>query len=392
MRKGILPNEDLNDLDLNDDPIGQDVNPSTYHVIDDRNKPIREHIPILDDLNLRIFGGLPTKDPRLHLRLFLEVCDLFRQQGVPEDALRFKLMVVDACVNGTLLDKSYNEAYEILEKIANNDYQYPTTRVGIGDKVASALELDAITSLTAQGQASCSSSIEALLKEYMAKNDACKSITLRSGTQLDDVVHDTTVEEDNSKLNHGKNLESTKKNTTPEKDVLKQLHINIPLVEALEHMPNYVKFMKDILLKKCRLGEFKTISLTEGKLGIGKARPITVTLQLVDRSYAHPEGKIEDVLERKGELTIRVNDQHITFNVFDALKYAADNKECHAIVLIEITIEAKFVKFCHKNSDSDEDSTERSDVINFDDIGELMEAKQFVDRLGKNFKSFDLSD
>ncbi|KAA3466224.1 Pol polyprotein [Gossypium australe] len=36
-------------------------------------------------------------------------------------------MVVDVSTNRTLLDKSYNEAYEILERIANNDYQYPTT-------------------------------------------------------------------------------------------------------------------------------------------------------------------------------------------------------------------------------------------------------------------------
>ncbi|KAL5559257.1 hypothetical protein UlMin_035468 [Ulmus minor] len=32
------------------------------------------------------------------------------------------------------------------------------------------------------------------------------------------------------------------------------------------------------------------------QLGIGDARPTTVTLQLVDRSFAHPERKIEDVL------------------------------------------------------------------------------------------------
>ncbi|KAJ9564240.1 hypothetical protein OSB04_000206 [Centaurea solstitialis] len=36
-------------------------------------------------------------------------------------------------------------------------------------------------------------------------------------------------------------------------DVFKQLHINIPLVEALEQMPSYVKFLKDILNKKRRL-------------------------------------------------------------------------------------------------------------------------------------------
>ena len=33
-------------------------------------------------------------------------------------------------------------------------------------------------------------------------------------------------------------------------NVLKQLHINILLVEALEQMPSYVKFLKDILFKE----------------------------------------------------------------------------------------------------------------------------------------------
>ncbi|XP_062120089.1 uncharacterized protein LOC133834477 [Humulus lupulus] len=111
-------------------------------------------------------------------------------------------------------------------------------------------------------------------------------------------------------------------------------------------MPNYVKFLKDILTKKKRLGKFETVSLTEGcsailknkippklkdpgsftipisiggqevgkalcdlgdslnlmpmsifkKLGIGEARPTTLTLQLADRSMVHPEGKIEGVL------------------------------------------------------------------------------------------------
>ncbi|KAL5569533.1 hypothetical protein UlMin_026108 [Ulmus minor] len=131
-------------------------------------------------------------------------------------------------------------------------------------------------------------------------------------------------------------------------EILKQLHINIPLVEALQQMPNYVKFMKDVLTNKRNLGEFETVALTNEcslllqskippklkdpgsftipcsigntycgralcdlgasinlmpmsvfkKLGIGDARPTTVTLQLADRSFAHPEGKIEDVLIR----------------------------------------------------------------------------------------------
>ncbi|XP_061338600.1 uncharacterized protein LOC133285404 [Gastrolobium bilobum] len=46
-------------------------------------------------------------------------------------------------------------------------------------------------------------------------------------------------------------------------DLLKQLHINVPLVEALEQMPSYAKFMKDVLSKKRRIEEFETVALTE---------------------------------------------------------------------------------------------------------------------------------
>lgn len=46
-------------------------------------------------------------------------------------------------------------------------------------------------------------------------------------------------------------------------DMLRQLHINIPLLEVLEKMPSYVKFFKDILSKKRRIGEFETMALTQ---------------------------------------------------------------------------------------------------------------------------------
>ncbi|XP_030963798.1 uncharacterized protein LOC115984958 [Quercus lobata] len=45
--------------------------------------------------------------------------------------------------------------------------------------------------------------------------------------------------------------------------IFKQLHINIPLIEALEQMPKYAKFFKDIISKKRKLEEHETIMLTE---------------------------------------------------------------------------------------------------------------------------------
>ncbi|KAH9792511.1 hypothetical protein KPL71_004154 [Citrus sinensis] len=140
-------------------------------------------------------------------------------------------------------------------------------------------------------------------------------------------------------------------------EVLKQLHINIPFVEALEQMPNYMKFLKDILARKRRLGEFETVGLTQEcshilqskipqklkdlgsftipcsigtryngrafcdlgasinlmslsvfkQLGVGKCMPTTVALQLADRSHAYSEGKIEDVLVKVDKLIFPVD-------------------------------------------------------------------------------------
>ena len=46
-------------------------------------------------------------------------------------------------------------------------------------------------------------------------------------------------------------------------DIFKKLHINIPFTEALEKMPRYLKFMKDVLSKKRKLGEYETVALSE---------------------------------------------------------------------------------------------------------------------------------
>ena len=129
-------------------------------------------------------------------------------------------------------------------------------------------------------------------------------------------------------------------------EVFKILHINIPFADALEQMSIYVKFMKDILSRKRRLLDFETVNPTEEcsvilqrklphklkdpgsftipckignsifdralydlgasinlmplsifrQLGLGEARPTTVTLLLADRSLKHPRGVMEDII------------------------------------------------------------------------------------------------
>ncbi|XP_070004553.1 uncharacterized protein [Nicotiana sylvestris] len=124
-------------------------------------------------------------------------------------------------------------------------------------------------------------------------------------------------------------------------DMMKSLSINVPLVEALEQMPGYAKFMEHLVKKKrsmnCEtikmthvivhsmapkledLGTF-TIPCTIGSanfakaicdlgasinlmpysvfktLGIGKPRPTSMRLQMADRTTKRPLGIIDDVL------------------------------------------------------------------------------------------------
>ena len=46
--------------------------------------------------------------------------------------------------------------------------------------------------------------------------------------------------------------------------MFKKLHVDIPFSEVLEKMPQYAKFMKEILSKKMRLSEMnETVMTTE---------------------------------------------------------------------------------------------------------------------------------
>ncbi|KAL4303729.1 hypothetical protein GQ457_10G008070 [Hibiscus cannabinus] len=162
------------------------------------------------------------------------------------------------------------------------------------------------------------------------------------------------------------------------------------------------------------------------RLGIGKARPTTVMLQLVNRSYVHPKGKIEDILVRvdkfifstdfivldceadehasiilgrpffatgrmlidceKGELTIRVNDQQVTVNIFKSLKQPDDPEEWQAIsVVSQFNFEVEDV-----NLDKILAEASKIKEAEFED-DEPKKVNWIMNRPCMNFESLDLS-
>ncbi|XP_070014995.1 uncharacterized protein [Nicotiana sylvestris] len=134
-------------------------------------------------------------------------------------------------------------------------------------------------------------------------------------------------------------------------EMLRQIHLNIPLMDALREMPGYAKMMKDLMSQKFDFQDLSTVTLMQTcsavvtkptaqkmpdpgsftisctigsyafakalcdlganinlmplavytKLGIGIARPTSMLLQLADRTVKRPTGILDDVLVQVGK-------------------------------------------------------------------------------------------
>ncbi|KAL4317855.1 hypothetical protein GQ457_18G008300 [Hibiscus cannabinus] len=329
------------------------------------------------------FEGTPNENARQHLKSFLEICNSFKIHGVSNDVLKLKLFPY------SLRDKA---------KTWLNNLQ-PGSLQSWTQLCRSFLAKFSYTNMTDHLRnhiTSFSKPIGGFPSDTEvakgATHEQCKAITTRSGKILKNnqggmaanpsPATDTPAEadetaqasEDHSNphtiMGESSAESSHAQSSKPEEirppppfpqrlkkqkqdyqfkkflDILKQVHINLPLVEALQQMPNYAKFLKDMVTRKKRIEEFETAAATETclalmhnkvlakktnpgsftiecfighnyptkalcdpgasinlmpksvfqKLGIGEAKPTTVMLQLADHSYVQPEGKIEDIL------------------------------------------------------------------------------------------------
>ncbi|KAI3445417.1 hypothetical protein Pfo_002082 [Paulownia fortunei] len=251
-----------------------------------------------------------------------------------------------------------------------------------------------------------------------------QAITLRGGKELPELERKITTLKELAKEEVVKEFDNTssKEDEKPKSklfpdnpppyqfskflDVFKKLHINIHFADALEQMPSYMKFMKERSFQTneswrntrqklppklkdpgsftipctignsffdkalCDLGasiNLMSLSIFR-KLGLGEAKPITVSLQLADRSIKYPRGVIEDVLVKmdkfiftadfivldmeedqeipiilgrpflatgrtlidmqKGQLILKVQEKQVTFNIFKAMKYPNEKDFC----------------------------------------------------------------
>ncbi|XP_070005320.1 uncharacterized protein [Nicotiana sylvestris] len=213
-------------------------------------------------------------------------------------------------------------------------------------------------------------------------------------------------------------------------EMLKQIQVNIPLIEALKEMPGYAKIMKDLMFRKFDFQDLATVTLTQTcsavvtrpvaeklsdlgsftipctignfafakalcdlgasinlmplviykRLGIGRAKPTSMLLQLADRTVKRPFGILDDVLIQVGKfvfpadfvildckvdeeipiilgrpflatwralidcetggLKMRLNDEEIVFNVQKSMRRPSEFANCSLIDAVDVIVQS----------------------------------------------------
>ncbi|XP_070014061.1 uncharacterized protein [Nicotiana sylvestris] len=193
-------------------------------------------------------------------------------------------------------------------------------------------------------------------------------------------------------------------------EMLCQIQLNIPLMDALIEMPGYAKMMKDLMSQKFDFQDLSTVTLTQTcsavvtrpmaqkmsdpgrfiipctigsyafakalcdlgasinliplaiytKMGIGRARPTLMLLQLANCTVKRPTWILDDVLVDEeipiilgrpflatgralidcetGELKMRLNDEEVIFNVQQSMRRPSEYANCSLVEAVDVIL------------------------------------------------------
>ncbi|XP_073031335.1 uncharacterized protein [Primulina eburnea] len=227
--------------------------------------------------------------------------------------------------------------------------------------------------------------------------EQCKAVTLRSGKELEvqspkkmveseksvedvefEVITENTVEDSKTKvvqppafkpaIPYAQRFKTKSLDDQFAKflEIFKKIHINIPFADELEQMPNYAKFIKDVMSKKRKMQEFETLKLAEecsdilqkklpqklkdpGNWSLEKLNqplsPYSLQTEVLHmeedndaplifgRPFLATGRALIDV--HKGELTLRVGGEAVIFNIYHAMKGSNEVSTCKSIDVID---------------------------------------------------------
>nr|GEY15562.1 reverse transcriptase domain-containing protein [Tanacetum cinerariifolium] len=135
-------------------------------------------------------------------------------------------------------------------------------------------------------------------------------------------------------------------------DMIQAVRINVPLVDVSAGMPNYRKFLKELIRNNKSFSCNALVDLGArinlmsyslyAKLSFKNLKPTKMSVRLADRSFQHPIGIAENILVEE-QLNLGVRTERMTFHIDSAMKHSYSNIEtCFGIDVINETLEEDF--------------------------------------------------
>ncbi|XP_070028958.1 uncharacterized protein [Nicotiana sylvestris] len=170
-------------------------------------------------------------------------------------------------------------------------------------------------------------------------------------------------------------------------EMLCQIQLNIPLMDALREMPGYAKMMKDLMSRKFDFQDLSTVTLTQTyntvvtrpmaqkmsdlgsftipctigsyafakalcdfgasinlmplaiytKLGIGRARPTSMLLQLADRIVKRPTRILDDVLVQVGKFVFPAD--FVILDCQQSMRRPSEYANCSLVKAVDMILQ-----------------------------------------------------
>nr|XP_016504172.1 PREDICTED: uncharacterized protein LOC107822177 [Nicotiana tabacum] len=180
-------------------------------------------------------------------------------------------------------------------------------------------------------------------------------------------------------------------------EMLCQIQLNIPLMDALREMPGYAKMMKDLMSRKFDFQDLSTVTLTQTcsavvtrpmaqkmsdpssftipctigsyafakalcdlgasinlmslavytKLGIGRARPTSILLQLADRMVKRPTGILDEVLVQVGKFVFPAD--FVILDCQHSMRRPSEYANCSLVEVVDVILQEDNVTLTAKD-------------------------------------------
>ncbi|XP_042441300.1 uncharacterized protein LOC122026634 [Zingiber officinale] len=253
----------------------------------------------------------------------------------------------DSAIGGALMNKGLDEAEDIIESVAQNHHQWASKRSSGAIKIPRKYSVDALDLITAK--------LNSLSRQFENLNSHLEKKEEEITIEVEKISLATEIQI----VPFPQRLLRAQKDVEFEKflEKIKEICIDIPLLDALHQMAKFSKFMKDIISNKRKKGGFEIVTLTEEvsglllnvlppklqdpgsfsipykikgtiidkafcdlgasvslmpysmckKLGLSDLKLTSITLQLDDSTCRYPLGIVEDAKVKIGNFVIPID-------------------------------------------------------------------------------------